>query len=221
MTNTPELDANGNPITPGGGENVTLSKAEYDQLTQRLATLAQASESTVAELKEMREINAKLKAQVEKPEGVDAAADAAVQKALAAREVEQAKANYQTSISMFLSDHPEFSTENDADGTKFAAFQKAVERINLSGLKTVEDFVSALNDAYGLMERREPPQPANMSFSSSPRGGGHVPKGNPSAHLPPEEERFVKTHFGGDAEAYLKAKAKRPAYYEELLKWAR
>lgn len=216
MTNAPD----GTPITPtGGDESITLTKAEHEQLIQRVAELKQASVSTVEELKELREINAKLKAQVEGSAATDNV-DAAVQKALAAKEAEQAKANYQAAVASFLDRHPEFSKENDTDGSKFAAFQKAVQRINMGGLKTTQEFIEALSDAYGLMERKETPAPAN-TFSSSPRGGSSVPTVPANNNLSPAQDVMVKRYFNGDTEAYLKARQKRPEYYDELEKYIR
>jgi len=220
MTKAPELDSDGNAIFPGGDENVTLSKAEYDQMTTRLATLAQASDSTVEELKEMRDLNAKLKLQVEEKDTPPAdAVDAAVQRALAGEKAKVTKANYETAITKLLGDHPEFSQENDTGGIKFTAFQKAVSRINLNGLTTTEDFMGALSDAYGLMERKDNPAPSN-DFSSSPRGGV-MPRIQANSTLSPAEGKLVQKYFDGNVELYLKAKDKRPSYYEELLRYAR
>lgn len=223
MTNAPELDANGNPIAPGG-EEVTLTKVEYDQMTERLATLAQASTSTVEELKEMRRINAELKAKAEKadPTEVEKAiteVEKVIDAKLAAKEVEETKRTYEAAVANFLDEHPEFSTENDPGGVKFAAYQKALGRINLTALKSAEEFTEALNDALGLMERKANDAP-NFS-SSAPRSGASVPIASPHRGLSPIEEKLAKNYFGGDVAAYLKAKAKRPEYYEELLRYAR
>lgn len=216
MTNAPELDADGNPITPRG-EEVTLTKVEYDQMTERLATLAQASTSTVEELKEARGIIATLKAKAEEadPTEVEKAIDAR----LAAKEAEETKRTYEATVARFLDEHPEFSTENDPGGVKFAAYQKALGRINLTHLKSGEEFTEALNDALGLMERKASDTP-NIS-SSAPRSGATAAIAPAHRGLPQAEEKIAKNYFGGDVAAYLKAKAKRPEYYEELLKYAR
>ena len=221
MTNiTPELDANGNPVAQGGDESITLTKAEYDAMTLRLATLAQSTDSTVEELKEQRRINAELKAK----DGNQGAAEPnqvqeEVQKVLAEEKAKQAKANYESAVTEFLAAHQEFSTENDPGGVKFTAFQKAVSRINLNGLQTEQDFQDALSDAYGLMERKQSPVPVDIS--SSPRSGGIAPRVQINANLMPEENKLVQRYFSGDTAAYLKARDKRPTYYEELLRYVR
>lgn len=219
MTNAPELDANGNPITPGGDEVVQLTKAEHDEIVRKLAEAEQAKTNTVEELKTLRTKNAELKAQVENPEVPTTEVEKVVQAELAKKEAAEVTETYKASVAQFLDEHPEFSTENDPGGVKFAAYQKALGRINLGGLKTPNEFAEALNDALGLMERKVDSMPNNSS--SAPRSSAQVPLAPKHQNLTSQEDKLVKSHYAGNYEAYLKDKAKRPEYFEVLLQYSR
>lgn len=216
MTNTPELDADGNPINPGGEDKVVLSKEEHTKIVSELAAKAQAEASLLQEVTDLRKKNRDLEDKKVVPEPTEV--QKVVQEELAKKEVEQAKSNFEAVTNSFLASHPEFSTENDPGGIKFKAFQKSLSRINLSGLKTIEEFEEAFQDAYSLMDRKATTDPMNPS---SPRSSSRAPAVQPNAQLPSNEMALVKSHFGGNVEAYLKAKAKKPVYFEELLKWTR
>jgi len=218
MTNTPELDKDGKPVVPGGEETVTLTKAEYDELVRSNALKAQAEASLTTEVIDLRKKNADLKKLPDDKVVPSTDVQKVVQEEFAKKEAEQAKANFESASATFLSGHPEFSKENDPGGIKFSAFQRSLSRINLSALKSVDEFTEALSDAYSLMDRKASVEPLN---SSSPRYSPAPPKASVNNQLSPSETTLVKNHFNGDTDAYLKAKAKKPAYFEELLKWAR
>jgi len=214
MTNTPELDADGNPIAQGG-ETVVLSKDEYEQLVKATAEKSQAVENMTGELQELRKKHAALK-EGKLPTPTEVAE--VVQNELAKRETEEIKSTYQSVSEAFLASHPEFSSENDPGGVKFKAFQKSLTRFNLGVLKTTKEFEQAFTDALDLTAINDPMNlpntPAPRSFSSAPVVSG-------ASQLSPAEQKIIKEHFGGDLAKFNAAKAKRPVYMEEILKWAR
>lgn len=216
MSETPELSPDGE----NGGEEVKLTKEEFDELVKASAESKQALTNVVNEIKEMRQINADLKKKVEESEVPPTDVQKAVEQELAKREKTTVEELYKQVSEGFLTAHPEFSQEQDPGGVKLSAFQKALGRINLIGIKTKEGFEEAFSDAIGLMERKYNPETVK-DLPPSPKGGGALPRVAPNHNLPSAEEKLVKSHFGGNVEEYLKAKAKKPAYFEELLKWAR
>lgn len=204
---------NNNPegnLVPGD-EKVTLTKDEYTKLVDTAA-------SRLQELVNLREKNRELvtTSQPVEPDAIKAAVDEELNK----RDSEQLKTYVQEATNEFLAAHPEFSTENDTDGLKFAAYQRALGRMNLFGIKTKDQYAQVLEDALRLIPN-DGTQANPMNFSSTPRGGVTVHGVQPSAQLTPSEQKLVANNFGGNAEAYLKMKAKRPEYVEELLRYVR
>jgi hypothetical protein len=216
---TPELDKDGKPVVPGGDEYVPPSKEEYEKMVLELATKAHAEASLTKDLTDLRKKVAEIKNPKEGEATPPADVQKVVQEELAKKEAEQVRANYERVADSFLGSHPEFSKENDPGGVKFSAFKKALSRINLVPLKTVEDFEEAFQDAYNLMDRQGSAEPSVNP--SSPRSTGRAPAVPPGARLPQGEAELLKRYYNGDVDAYLKAKAKKPAYFEELLKWVR
>lgn len=215
MSITPEVV----PQEPGG-EEVKLTKEDYDKLVNSAAESKQALANVVNEIKDMRTQNADLKKRVEEAQQPTTDVQKAVEAELAKKEKASIEAIYQQVTEGFLTSHPEFSQEQDPGGVKLAAFQKALGRINLTGLKTKDQFEEAFSDALGLMERKSNPTPMNAIPSSS-KGNPPVPRVVPNHNLPPAELKLAEKFFNGNVEAYLAAKVKKPAYFEELLKWAR
>lgn len=204
-------DPEGNIIP--GDENVTLTKDEYDKLVNTKA-------STIQEIADLRKKNRDLletSQPVVEPDAVKKAIDEELKK----RDSESLKKEIDAATNEFLAAHPEFSTENDTGGLKFAAYQKAVGRMNLAGAKSKDEYSQLLEDALSLMPQ-ESVNANQTNFSSTPRTVGVVVQGvRPSAQLTPAEQKLVAGNFGGDVEAFLKVKAKRPEYIDELTKWVR
>jgi len=63
------------------------------------------------------------------------------------------------------------------------------------------------------------PQNNPMPYQSTPQGYAPARGNVPQQGLDSQEQKFVKNSMGGDIERYLKLKAKRPQYVEEMLKW--
>lgn len=208
-------DSEGNEI-PGSDEEVQLTKVEYDELTQKLASKAQAEANMTAELIDLRKKNRELSGQSQGLQSEDVSK--VVEEELKKRDAEELKRVKEALLGEFLDSHPEFAKEADADGSRFAAYQQALGRISLNGVKTKEDYASVLDDAFRLMERKES-MPNN--YSSTPISVSTVPGSKTSARLNEKETKLVQNNFGGDIEKFLAMKAKRPAYVEELLNWVR
>ncbi len=200
-------------------EDVKLTKAEFDELVKAKAEKAQNEANMSAELAELRKKNREL-AEKKSPEAEppkELSKEVAAE--FAKRDAEVLKLASEQATVEFLDSHPELSKEKDTDGSKFAAFQKALGRISLAGVKTKQDYAQVLNDALRLTgEVSQPPMP---NYSSTPRSAISIPGSPPSAQLASPELKLVQTSFGGDVEKYLKLKAKRPEYVEELLRWVR
>ncbi len=200
-------------------EEVKLTKTEFDELVKSKAEKAQNEANMVAEITELREKNRKV-SDTKNPVVPEPVGEVSkeVQAEFAKRDAEALQRASQEATVEFLDSHPEFSKENDVGGLKFAAFQKALGRIALNGVKTKQDYTQVLNDALRLTGEIAPSMP---NYSSTPRTAISVPGTPPSAQLTTPELKLVQNNFGGDVEKYLKMKAKRPEYVEELLRWVR
>lgn len=199
-----------------GGEEVKLTKTEYDTMVLELAEGRQAVANMTGEIVDLRKKNREAPANVQepKPEEIQKVVEAELKR----RDAEVLKQTTEQVLAEFLDSHPEFSTENDEGGLKFAAFQKALGRMNTAGVKTKSDYEQVLEDALRLTGDVTPSMP---SFSSTPRSAPEVRGVSKGAQLTTPEQKLVQNNFGGDIEKYLKVKTKRPEYIEELLRWVR
>lgn len=199
------------------GEEVKLSKKEHDEMVEALANSKQAEANMQKEVIELRKKNresALAKSPEVKAEDVSKAIEAEFKK----RESEESKKSSEQALIEFLDSHPEFAKENDEGGLKFAAFQKALGRFSLTGVKTKDEYTQVLNDALRLTGESGTVTP---NYSSTPRSVPEVRGVSKGAQLTTPEQKVVQKNFGGDIEAYLKVKAKRPEYMEEILKYVR
>jgi hypothetical protein len=202
----------------GEDEKVVLTKVEHDKMVDALASDAEAKARLLDEVTDLRKKNRELVTKTSpelKPEDVSKAVAEEFKK----RELEDIKKASEDALAEFMDAHQEFSKESDPDGSKFSAFQKALARINLSGVKTKSDYIQVLDDALRLTGQVSSTTMPN--FSSTPRSSTDIRGVAKSAQLLPAEQKLVSKNFNGDAEAYLKVKAKRPEYIDELLKWVR
>lgn len=200
-------------IDNGATEQVTLSKVEYKEMTERLANDAQAKANMANELIELRKKAREVSQSPTEPVDVSKVVEAEFQK----RDEENLKMIQEQALVNWLGAHPQFSKENDKDGTLFAAFQKALSRFYLAGIKSEQGYVEVLNDALRLSEQVS--TPSTPMFPSAPQGYSTVRGNVPQQGLNNTEQKFVKETMGGDVDKYLKLKAKRPQYVEEMLKW--
>lgn len=153
----------------------------------------------------------KLKASGKKEETVEETVTRILSKELE-KTVEQ---NRISAEEKFKNANKEFHPENDPGGLKFAAFKKKLEIFNLNGLKTEEQFSEVFNNALIIMNRKESsgddytPQIENRDNES-------IIKQVNKSQLTPKEVKLIK-ELGWTEERYLKQKASRPKYVENLL----
>lgn len=214
-TQVPEPNKSG-----GEDEKVELSKKDYQKLIEDVANANQSITNVVDEIKELRKKNAELikKEKEEKPEATEV--EKAVQEEIARREKARAKENYEKATESFLG-RKEFSKENDPDGSKFKAFQNELKELNLNGKVEVEQFISSFEKAARLAGITTEKSKDNMNHQQAhtPREGHSIDDQGDQGSLPAKEMKLVKERYGGDKEKYLKDKAKRPEYFDTLLKW--
>lgn len=203
------------PNDSGANEQVTLSKTEFQKLIEDRANDAQSKANMAKELAEQREKIRTLSQSPAEPVDVSKVVEAEFQR----RDAENVKTTQETALANWLAAHQEFSQENDKDGIKFAAFQKALSRFYLAGIKTSDGYVEVLNDALRLSEQVEITNYPMPSYSSTPQGYPTARGTTPQQGLSQVEQKFVKNSMGGDVERYLKLKTKRPQYVDEMLKW--
>lgn len=138
---------------------------------------------------------------------------------LSKKEEAEARANKERALAEFKSSVREFSTENDAAGIVFSAFEKELKKFNLDGLTTKEDFARRFKEVHEFMDRKNTPQPVSVPFyQGTNRNIGSDPKDGDSANLSDVEHRLIKD-MGWTIERYLKQKSIRPHYVESLLKY--
>lgn len=203
----------------GGNEDVTLSKTEYEKLVSERAEAFQARVSLTDEVTRLREKNREITQDTKiAPEDVNRI----IEQKLKERDAEELETTKKNALTEFLDAHPELSKDEDKDGSRFAAFQSALARMSLAGVKTKEDYLNVLSDAMRLIPGHVEPtsKPDTMNPSTPP--SYVVPPGSKSSvRLPEREMKLVNSHFSGDVEAYLKKKAKHPILVEELLNYVR
>ena len=203
------------PEGTGDAEKVTLSTEEYKTLVEGRALDAQAKANMSQELIDLRKKNQILESSTAHPEEISKVVEAEINK----RETEAFQKTQERILAEWLGSHPELSPDNDKDGSKFAAFKKALGRMNLLEVKTEYDYNQVLNDALRLTEQVSTTQPSSFS-GSVPRGPAHIPGSNPAnSQLSPQEIKLVTQNFGGNVEKYLQVRTKRPEYIDEILKW--
>lgn len=132
---------------------------------------------------------------------------------------EEAKSNKEEAIKSFKNSVREFSDEHDTAGIVFSAFERELNKFNLEGLKTKEDFTNRFKEVYEFMNRAKKPTDPNVNFY---KGGtsntGSDPAGDDKAHLSDVEKNLIKD-MGWTNERYLAQKAKRPHYISSLLQY--
>ena len=213
-------------------EKVVLTKAEHQELVEKLANETQAKANLVNEVKELREkkqlsesevAELKVKNQeleaLNKGENPEVDVEKVVETILTKKAIEDTKKTQENIKAKFRETHKEFHPDNDAGSIKLGVFERVVGRFNTSDLSN-EEYSKVLEDAYALMnkETKEPNTPGNNYSEKNTPSNPPVSDDNV---LTPKEEKLIASTFGGDRERYLKQKAKRPDYIEQLLTYAR
>ena len=139
-----------------------------------------------------------------------------VHEALAKRDNERVEEIRKAAFDKFISEHTEFSKENDVAGLKLAALENKLARFNLSGITSEDGFRSVYEDAVRLVRKGsgEGTQ-TEAPYASSPSGTGATVPAPGSTFT--EAERALYTKIGWDVKKYAEMKAKRPEYINQLL----
>lgn len=221
------------PKTPEG-EQVTLSKKEYDELVLSKATLAQDKANLVNEIKELRQKNTltseekatlenKLKelesmATSEDKEDIQTVAQKVVTQLMTEKEKKEREATFNTSLEEFKASNPEFSEVNDPAGLKLSAFMKRLSRYNLDMFKTKSDLVNLFEEVGNSLNPK--PKEEDESEPDLPPSTIGKPKVVEKVILTDKESKLVNgSYYKGDKEKFLKDKAKKPDFIAQLLQY--
>lgn len=226
------MNENQQEVTPETQEKIEVDKTEFEKLKETVATIP----GVVEELKTLRTAKqesdaradaaeAALKAKEEggnpnPPAPTDPAALVAAE--FRKRDEDERKRLRDNAVEAFKNVHKEFHPENDPGGLKYAAFERHLNRLNLSDAASAKDFADAFEDAYLLMTRKPVQQEDNTPIvDGDPNNSGGAP------HTPPQQtgltakEKKVIADMGWTEERYLKLKKSRPAYVDSLLNYVK
>lgn len=131
------------------------------------------------------------------------------------KQIEMSRSQYEDK---FKSSHPEFEPSNDVGGIKFQAFKKVLSKFNLNGLTTENEFSEVYNNAMLIMNggiKQNQNQNINQnSFTPPTKSNGGI--GSITTDITSKEEKLIQS-IGWTKEKYLKLKASRPQFVEDLL----
>lgn len=183
------------------------------ELTDSRPRLREANETIVTLQEALRKATEKNNANPEEQKIEDV-----VRKLLGNKEQQDADKNRKAAFDQFISEHKEYSSDNDPGGVKKSALEKEFNNFNLSGLLETADFKARIEKADRLLRgstSRETEQESN-SNSSGPSSTTAIEPDN-STKLTPREKEVVDRN-GWTEEEYLRLKAKMPGYVESLFK---
>mgnify|MGYP000031195942 CR=1 FL=1 len=228
-----------NPTIPVEQEPVVITKNDYDEVVEKLASKTQNESNLVAEIKELREKKQLSEAEAENlkkmlakreesqtpeelnPTAVEEIARKTLAVALAERDEETTKSARNSAMLKFVNQHKEFHPDNDVAGIKMALLEKKLNMFDMSNLRSESEFSGILEDASQLIGGTVSPkgEPTDLNPSEPTGEGGAEPKEAPDDKLNAKELKIIDRAFGGDKERYLKQKAKRPDYIRTLLQY--
>lgn len=208
-------------------ETVQLSKEDFD----KLSSLPDVVNNLVAEIQQERkakqtaeaerdalivEKNTKPPADVTPQQATPEDPTVIVERLLAKKDQEAAKAAREAAEAKFRETNKDFHPDNDPGGLKFAAFQRVLAKLNDSGARTVEDFSALYDDALALMNRQSPVKEVTYTpYAHTPSESGSPHQQDPNG-LSAKEKRIIQG-IGWTEERYLKIKKSRPEYIKKLL----
>lgn len=225
---------------PAEGEEITLNKAEYEQIVKNAEASEAAKVNLVSEIKELREkkqlsdtekddLAKKLAAQlppatptddVMTTEKIGSVISDAINKEFEQRHVQNVSDAKENAIRKFKETHKEFDDSNDEGGIKFAAFERKLASFNLTAVADESGFQRVFADAYTLLGNNDKPTDSNPNnpYAATPSNEGNDNPGSiTDEQLSAKELKLVETTFGGDKKRYLDQKTKRPDYVARLL----
>lgn len=222
------------------GETVVLSKAEHDELVEKLSTETQTKSNLVEEIKDLREKKTAAETAAEEArkeleeknlagsdEGTELTAEKiaaisaeATQKILDAKATTDKATSKELALQKFKELHKEFHEDNDEGGLKFSALEKKLSRFNTSDISTESEYLVVLKDAYKLLVEVKPEETPAEELPIDPKTGSPIIKEVTLEGLTPKELRIIERTFDGDKERYIKQKSKHPEMIESLLRHA-
>ena len=145
-----------------------------------------------------------------------------VQKLFAQKDEDNAKSSYEDALINFKESNKEFHPDNDEGGLKFSALERELSSFNTSGLKSKNEFLAVFDKAKILLGGENKSEVINQNpYDDTSSESGSSPKEVDNINLSSIELKLINSTFEGDKERYLKQKAKRPDYVDELLRWAK
>jgi phage I-like protein len=206
-----ELDENGNPIV------APQPTAKELELINALAEKNQAVENLTEEIKQVRKEKQEAEKNLqnnggETPEDV-------FKRLLEKEKQESVKTDLETAKDEFKKDFKEFSEANDPGGLKYAQFEKELRKFNLDGLKSKDGFKNRFREVYEFMKRSEKKaDEGQVPYNGSSSHQAGDPEEVDTTNLSAAEIRLINER-GMTKEEYIKAKAKKPAFFATLLRY--
>jgi hypothetical protein len=195
---------------------VELSEREKE-LIDKLALRDQDVANVTAELIELRKKREPQEVKETPVAPVVADPRETVLSVLAEKEQEQVKANLESAKLEFKRTVRELSPDVDQGGLLSNKFEAELSKFNLTGLKTKEDFMARMSEAYRLMSTPKPADTKVNLYNGIATPGADVPLANDGS-LGALEMKIIQ-EIGWTKEKYLAEKAKRPHYVASLLKY--
>lgn len=192
-------------------------KAKYEQAEKDKANLV---EEIKEERRKKQEAEDLAKSAIEKKN--EDPSEAKIQELIERKLNEDKTKQIETSRSQFdakfKASHPEFEPSNDIGGIKYESFKRVLNKFNLNGLTTEEEFADVYNNAFlifngGIKQNQNQNINKNAFTPASKSSGGTVVT---DGDLLPKEEKLIQS-IGWTKEKYLKLKASRPTFVEDLL----
>jgi hypothetical protein len=210
-----------------------LTEAELEKAILSSKTSEQEKVNLVNELKDQRKArqfiedeNKVLKAENEKlktgsggSNSDDERAQKVVRLVLEERDKAESENNKKIAFEQFKNRHKEFHPDTDTGGVKWSLLEAKMRKFDTSSLKTTQDFIEALNDAYALLRNQnDGGERFQNPYSSSPSNSSSFPKEVDPNNLTARELKLIQDNYGGDKKRYLKIKEKYPVFVDSLLR---
>jgi hypothetical protein len=187
------------------------------------AKAEEAQKAMTAELQAERQRRQAAEEELERSKGTQSTNDddpeKVFQRLMEEDRAKKAKSAREEALKEFRNSVRELSEENDPAGLVYGAFERELNKFNLSDLSTKEEFTARFKEVHEFMNRgKAPSQSKTPTYEGGEGTPGSSPKEDDSAHLTDVEKRLIKD-MGWDKERYLNQKAKRPHYVASLLQY--
>lgn len=204
-------------------QKVEITKEEFDKLSALPTVVNNLVEELKLERKAKQDaITAAAIAPVIPADAPAASVEETVRKLLAEQAAGTVKEERSSAEATFRNTHKEFHPDNDPGGLKWAAFEKSLAEVNLSGASSKDAFVSKFETALLIMNKGKSSSDATVitPYADTPVDSGGNPIVVNSNGLTAKELRIVK-NLGWTEERYVKLKKSNPAYVESIIQQAK